>query len=81
MPRAGAHTLIDLREAGEAHVRIVCGQCARQGRYNVDKLLHAHGDVALPDLLAMLTKDCQKRIAARPYDRCVAVFDQRNESK
>lgn len=80
MPRAGAHTLTDLREAGGTHVRVTCAQCARQGRYGVAGLLEAHGDIALPDLLAELTKDCPKRIAAKPFDRCVAVYDQPNES-
>ena len=80
MPRAGAHTLRDACKAGETHVRIACADCSRLGRYAVLRLLQAHGDIAMPDLLALLTEGCPKRIAAKPFDRCKATFDQRNES-
>ena len=74
MPRAGAVTLRDVRAAGEAHVAIACGQCERKGRYGVAGLLETHGDIALPDLLAVLSEGCPKRIAGKPFDRCVAVY-------
>lgn len=81
MPRAGAHTLTDVREAGGTHVAISCAQCAREGRYGVPGLLQAHGDLSLPDLLAVLTKGCPKRQAGKPFDRCAATFDRSNESR
>ena len=79
MPTAGTHTLRDVRAAGEAHVRIICGQCAREGRYCVAGLLQAHDDLALHDLLALLTEGCPKRIAGKAFFRCVAVYNQREE--
>ncbi len=80
MPRAGAHTLRDVCKAGETHVRVTCAQCAREGRYAVLRLLHAHGDLSLPDLLVLLSQDCPKRQAGKAFDRCAATFDRSNES-
>ena len=74
MAQVGAHTLTDVRRAGRSHVCISCGQCDREGRYGVAGLLEVHGNIALPDLLALLTKDCEKRLAGRPFGRCDAVY-------
>ena len=76
MPRAGAVTLRDLKLSGDCFVRVECAPCARRGRYNVDELIHAHGDIALPDLLAVLSQNCPKRQAGKPFDRCAATFDR-----
>ena len=51
MPRDGALTLSDIRGSTLA---IVCGPCARRGRYAVTKLLEEHGDAKLTDLLVTL---------------------------
>lgn len=74
MPPAGAVTLRDLKLSGDGFVAIECAPCARRGRYSVDKLLQAHGDLTLPDLLAVLTEGCPKRVAAKPFDMCRATF-------
>ena len=81
MSKAGARHLRDVREVGGTHVRVACAQCAREGRYGVPGLLQAHGDIALPDLLALLTGGCSKRQAGKPFDKCVATFDLQDESR
>ena len=70
MSRAGARTLSDLD--GPALV-IACDPCGRRGRYNIARLIAAHGDEALPVLLARLA-NCPRQGAASIYDRCKARF-------
>ena len=49
MPRDGSLTLSDIREPTLA---IGCEPCGRRGRYNVQRLIAAHGaDAKLPNLL------------------------------
>jgi hypothetical protein len=70
MPRDGALTLSDVRSPT---LSIVCGPCARRGRYAVARLLEEHGDAKLTDLLLTLA-DCQKARSASIHDRCKAVY-------
>jgi len=71
MPRDGALTLSDVH--GQT-LTIVCGPCARRGRYAVARLLEAHGDARLTDLLATLAT-CPKAQSTSVYDRCRAVYE------
>jgi hypothetical protein len=71
MPR-DATTLADLREPA---LSIVCEPCGRRGRYNVKRLIAAHGaNVRLPDLLVTLA-DCAKARSFSVYDRCKAKYE------
>ena len=70
MPTDGALTLLDVRPQT---LSIVCGPCARRGRYAVTRLLEEHGDARLTDLLQALT-DCPKTRSASVHDRCKAVY-------
>ena len=75
MLRSGAVTLKDLVEPdGPVHLTIVCAPCAREGRYLVSRLIAQHGDMALPDVLALMTQDCPKHKTVAIHDRCNAVF-------
>jgi hypothetical protein len=72
MPRDGALTLSDIREPT---LTIVCERCGRYGRYNVRRLIAAHGaDAKLPALLATLA-NCEKARSASVHDRCKARFE------
>jgi hypothetical protein len=66
----GPRTLSDI---GELTITIVCGPCARRGRYAVTRLLEKHGDARLTDLLQTLA-NCPKAQSASIYDRCKAVY-------
>jgi hypothetical protein len=70
MPRDGALTLSDVRSPS---LSIVCEPCGRRGRYNVAKLMEAHGDAKFTDLLVTLA-DCPRARSASVYDRCKAVY-------
>jgi hypothetical protein len=56
MPRDGSLTL---SEVHGPTLTIVCEECGRRGRYNVERLIAAHGDAKLTDLLTTLA-DCDK---------------------
>ena len=57
MPRDGSLTLSDIREPTLA---IACERCGRHGRYNVQRLIAAHGaDTKLTVLLATLA-NCER---------------------
>jgi hypothetical protein len=72
MPRDGALTLADIRAST---LTIACERCGRHGRYNVARLIAAHGaDAKLPVLLATLA-NCEKARSASIYDRCKAKFE------
>ena len=72
MPRDGALTLSDLREPT---LTIRCERCGRYGRYNVRRLIAAHGaDAKLPALLATLA-NCDKARSFGVHDRCKAKFE------
>ena len=71
MPR-DAVTLADVREPT---LTIVCERCGRYGRYNVKRLIAAHGAGArLPDLLATLA-NCERARSFSVYDQCKARFE------
>jgi hypothetical protein len=70
MPRDGALILSDVRSPT---LSIVCGPCARRGRYAVTKLIEEYGDAKLTDLLVSLA-DCPKTRFASVHDRCKAVY-------
>jgi hypothetical protein len=53
----------------------VCERCGRYGRYNVKRLLAAHGaDAKLPDLRATLANS-EKARSLSIHDRCKARFE------
>jgi hypothetical protein len=71
MPR-DALTLADLRAPTLA---IVCEPCGRRGRYNVWRLIAAHGgDIRLPELKTILA-NCEKARAFSIYDRCKVKYE------
>ena len=72
MPRDGSLTLSDIREPTLA---IGCEQCGRHGRYNVARLIVAHGADAKLAVLLMTLANCEKARAASVYDRCKAKFE------
>ena len=75
MPRSGAATLKDFDEPDvPVHLTIVCAPCEREGRYLVSRLIAQHGDMALPDVLALMTQDCPKHQTVAIHDRCNAMF-------
>jgi len=71
MPKDGAMTLRDA-EAKGTRLEITCERCDRRGSYAIAGLVRRHGWAAkLPDVLAVLTSDCERRMAD---GRCNAVF-------
>jgi hypothetical protein len=71
MTRQGALTLSDVRAPTLA---IVCGPCAKRGRYSVARLIEEHGDAKLTELLVTLAH-CPKVGSASMYERCKAVYE------
>jgi hypothetical protein len=73
MPRDGSLILSDMREPTLA---IVCERCGRHGRYNVQRLIAAHGaDAKLTELLVTFA-NCEKARSASIPDQCKAVYEQ-----
>jgi hypothetical protein len=73
MPRDGSLTLSDVREPMLA---IGCERCGRHGRYNVARLVAAHGgDAKLTELLATLA-NCDKARSFSIHDRCKARLER-----
>jgi hypothetical protein len=71
MPRDSI-TLADLRQPT---LTIVCEPCRRRGRYNVQRLIAAHGaDMRLPELLTTIA-NCEKARSFSVYDRGKARFE------
>jgi hypothetical protein len=72
MPRDGSPTLSDIREPT---LVIACERCGRYGRYNVARLIAAHGaDAKLTDLLVTLA-NCEKARSVSVHERCKARFE------
>jgi hypothetical protein len=72
MPRDGALTLYDIREPART---IACERCSRYGRYNVKRLVAAHGaDAKLTELLVTLA-NCDKARSLSVHDRCKALYE------
>jgi hypothetical protein len=72
MPRDGSLTLSDIRAPT---LTIGCERCGRHGRYNVQRLIAAHGtDAKLTELLVTLA-NCEKARSVRVHDRCKAKFE------
>ena len=72
MPRDGSLTLSDIREPTLA---IGCERCGWYGRYNIKRLIAAHGaDAKLTELLVTLA-NCEKARSLSIYDRCKAKFE------
>jgi hypothetical protein len=66
MSRDGSMILSDVRGPT---LTLVCEPCGRRGRYNVERLIAAHGpDMKLPDLKIILA-DCPKARSFSIYDR------------
>jgi hypothetical protein len=54
---------------------LVCEPCGRRGRYNVQRLIAAHGaDAKLTELLMTLA-NCEKARSFSIHDRCKARFE------
>jgi hypothetical protein len=71
MPRDGALILSDIREPT---LTIRCERRGRHGRYNVARLIAAHGaEAKLPDLRATLA-NCEKARSFSIHNRCKARF-------
>ena len=52
----------------------MCKRCGRYGRYNVQRLIAAHGaDAKLTELLVTLA-NCEKARSFSIYDRCKAKY-------
>jgi hypothetical protein len=72
MPRDGSLTLSDICAPT---LSIGCERCGRHGRYNVARLVAAHGaDARLTELLATLA-NCEKARSLSIHDRCKAKFE------
>ena len=66
---------VSLADGRESTLTIVFERCGRYGRYNVKRLIAAHGAGAkLPDLLATLA-NCEKARSFSVYERCRAKFE------
>jgi hypothetical protein len=52
---------------------IVYEECGRRGRYNVERLIAAHGNAKPTDLLVLLA-DCPTARSVSIYNRCKAVY-------
>jgi hypothetical protein len=56
-------------------IAIACQRCGRYGRYNVARLIAAHGaDAKLTDLPVTLA-NCEKARSVSVHDRCKARFE------
>jgi hypothetical protein len=54
-----------------AAVHIACNFCPRQGKASILRLMREHGpEMPIPDLLRLLSHDCQRRLAARMNEPC-----------
>ncbi len=73
-------------------LEVRCGNCTRQGRLRIDKLIDEYGrDMSLPDLRVILAGDCEHRTALRrgvlsaaqrtEARRCAMTGDGRGETK
>jgi hypothetical protein len=72
MPRDGSLTLSNLRQPT---LTIRCERCGRYGRYNVARLIAAHGaDAKLTELLVTLA-NCEKARSPSIHDRCKVKFE------
>jgi hypothetical protein len=70
MPRDGAITFGDL-DGKLSTLHVACGKCERAGQYSVRRLIEQRGrDAKVVDLLAEVSADCPRRIAANFNDRC-----------
>ena len=69
MPKGGATSL---RDSTKDALVVRCDKCGRSGQYSVARLFAKHGDIGLPDLLAVLTGDCPRRLEKQFGDMCTA---------
>jgi hypothetical protein len=71
MPDSQGSILLGEVAAHIAVLEIACNRCTRKGRVSVDRLMAEHGPLmSIPTLLALLSADCPKRIAAETHDVC-----------
>ena len=55
-------------------IEVECKKCGRQGRYRKAALIKKYrGDIVLPDLLALIAGDCDKR-TAQGNQGCGAIY-------
>ncbi len=70
----GSFSLAEVEFSGQSHLELICEPCGRIGRYSVAGLIAQHGpDASLPDLLAYLTRTCDRQQAPGAR-RCHAVY-------
>ena len=63
-------------------LEVRCGNCTRNGRLRIDKLIDEHGrDMSLPDLRVILSGDCEHQTATRRRDQCQVFYPQLRELK
>ena len=73
----GSVRLGELIDKGEDHFVVACEACKRTGRYNVARLIEAHGrDAALTDMLGYLMRTCNQPSTAGSR-RCQAIYQRR----
>jgi hypothetical protein len=51
-------------------IDVRCDRCGRRGMLNTLRLLDIHGNITMPDLLAILSADCSRRITGQTHDPC-----------
>ena len=59
---------------GAARLTIACTPCGRESRYLVSRLMAQHGDMGLPDLLALMTQDCPRHQTVTIHERSNAMI-------
>ncbi len=63
-------------------LEVRCGNCTRNGRLRIDKLIDEHGrNMSLPDLRKHLVGDCEHQTATRRRDQCQVFYPQLRELK
>jgi hypothetical protein len=72
MPYHSAITFADINDKLE-RLKLVCPKCDRFGRYSVKRLILQYGrDCKIPDWIALMTKDCPRRLGGSLSDTCAA---------
>jgi hypothetical protein len=74
VPINGAYTLADVA-ARASVLNVACRHCDRRGRFNIARLIEAHGpDARMPDLKDVLAGNCPKLHSQVASDRCGVHF-------
>jgi hypothetical protein len=67
--------MIDETQSSASTLAIVSDACGRRGRYNVERLIAAHGADAKLAYLLLTLPDCLKAGSISVPDRCNAVYE------